>query len=82
MENNKEWVSTSELYKLMSEEQRKFFTERLRNSPDLALDCFRNPSMLEQFTQEDREAIYSNWTAEQRDYFCLIEKNQEYLEGK
>lgn len=82
MANNEEWVSTSELYKLMSEEQRKFFTERLRNSPELALDCFRNPSMLEQFTQEDREAIYSNWTAEQRDYFCLIEKNQQYLEGK
>mgnify|MGYP006254822713 CR=1 FL=1 len=59
MEDKKEWVSTSELYKLMSEEQRKEFTERLRISPEIALDCFQNPSMLKQFTQEDREAIYS-----------------------
>ena len=82
MANNEEWVSTSELYKLMSEEQRKEFTERLRISPEFALHCFQNPSMLKEFTQEDREAIYSNWTAEQRDYFCLIEKNQQYLEGE
>ena len=82
MEDKKEWVSTSELYKLMSEEQRKNFTERLRHSPEIAFDCFQNPSMLKQFTKEDREAIYSNWSAEQRDYFCLIEKNQEYLEGE
>ena len=82
MKNNEEGVTTSELYKLMSEEQRKEFTERLRISPEFALHCFQNPSMLKEFTQEDREAIYSNWTAEQRDYFCLIEKNQEYLEGK
>ena len=82
MANNEEWVTTSELYKLMSEEQRKEFTERLRISPEFALHCFQNPSMLKEFTQEDREAIYSNWTAEQRDYFCLIEKNQEYLEGE
>ena len=82
MANNEEWVTTSELYKLMSEEQRKEFTERLRISPEFALHCFQNPSMLKEFTQEDREAIYSNWTAEQRDYFCLIEKNQQYLEGE
>ena len=82
MKNNEEWVTTSELYKLMSEEQRKEFTERLRISPEFALHCFQNPSMLKEFTQEDREAIYSNWTEEQRDYFCLIEKNQEYLEGQ
>lgn len=59
MSDKKEWVSTSEIYKLMSEEQRKEFTERLRISPEIALDCFQNPSMLKQFTQEDREAIYS-----------------------
>ena len=82
MANNEEWVTTSELYKLMSEEQRKEYTERLRISPEFALHCFQNPSMLKEFTQEDREAIYSNWTAEQRDYFCLIEKNQQYLEGE
>ena len=51
------WVSTSDLYKLMSPSQRKQFTERLSYSKDFANHCFENPEMLKEFTEEDQQAI-------------------------
>ena len=74
------WVSTSDLYKLMSPSQRKQFTERLSYSKDFANHCFENPEMLKEFTEEDKRAIYSNWTKEQKDYFCIEETPEEETE--
>ena len=65
------WVSTADLYKLMSPEQRKLFTKRLSYSKDFADHCFENPEMLKEFTEEDQQAIFKNWTKEQKDYFCI-----------
>ena len=68
-----EWVSTSDIYKLMSVSQRKQFTKMLSYQKDFANECFNNPEMLKEFTEEDRQAIYKNWTKEQNDYFCIEE---------
>ena len=68
-----DWVSTADLYKLMSPEQRKLFTKRLSYSKDFADHCFENPEMLKEFTEEDQQAIFKNWTKEQKDYFCIEE---------
>ena len=66
-----DWVSTSDIYKLLSDSQRKQFTKMLSYQKDFANECFNNPEMLKEFTEEDRQAIYKNWTKEQKDYFCI-----------
>ena len=63
----------SEIYKLLSDSQRKQFTKMLSYQKDFANECFNNPEMLKEFTEEDRQAIYKNWTKEQKDYFCIEE---------
>ena len=47
---------------------------------DFANECFNNPEMLKEFTEEDKRAIYSNWTKEQKDYFCIEETPEEETE--
>ena len=66
-----DWVSTSEIYKLLSDSQRKQFTKMLSYQKDFANECFNNPEMLKEFTEEDQQAIFKNWTKEQKDYFCI-----------
>ena len=75
-----DWVSTSDLYKLLSDSQRKQFTKMLTYQKEFANECFNNPEMLKEFTEEDKRAIYSNWTKEQKDYFCIEETPEEETE--
>ena len=62
-------VSSSKEYILMSESQRRQFTDMIKYGWRFTWVVFNDPEVFRFLTLEDQEAIIERWTFEEKEYF-------------
>ena len=62
-------VSNSKEYILMSESERRQFTDMIKYGWGFAWVVFNDPEIFKFLTLEDQEAIIERWTFEEKEYF-------------